>query len=42
MITARLRFPGRGIGKGVTYTATFELNDLNGILAPRRLTIRGT
>jgi hypothetical protein len=41
-ITARLRFPGRGIAKGVTYTATFELNDANGILATRRLTIRGT
>ncbi|MFO7572288.1 MAG: cellulase family glycosylhydrolase [Gaiellaceae bacterium] len=40
-ITARLRFPG-GIRKGATYTATFELNDRNGILLDRRLTIRGT
>lgn len=42
MITARLRFRGGGIAKGVTYTATFELNDANGILLDRRLTIRGT
>ncbi len=41
-ITARLRFPGSGIAKGVSYTATFELNDANGILLERRLTIRGT
>jgi hypothetical protein len=30
------------ISKGRTYTATFELNDENGILLTRRLTIRGT
>jgi hypothetical protein len=41
-ITARLRFPGNGVVKGVTYIATFELNDRNGILLNRRLTIRGT
>jgi hypothetical protein len=40
-ITARLRFPPPGIARGVTYTATFELNDANGILLTRRLTIRG-
>jgi hypothetical protein len=40
-ITARLRFPG-GIQRRVTYTATFALNDANGILLDRRLTIRGT
>jgi hypothetical protein len=38
-ITARLRFK---IAKGQTYTATFALNDLNGIVLNRRLTIRGT
>lgn len=42
MITARLRFPNGGVRRGVTYTATFELNDRNGILLDRRLTIRGT
>ena len=40
-ITARLRFRGNGIAKGVSYTATFALNDANGILLDRRLTIRG-
>ena len=34
--------PAMVIDPKKTYTATFELNDLNGILAPRRLTIRGT
>jgi Cellulase (glycosyl hydrolase family 5) len=38
-ITARLRVPG-GIQRGVTYTARFELNDKNGILVQRTLTIR--
>jgi hypothetical protein len=28
--------------KGQTYSATFELNDANGILLARRLTLRGT
>ncbi len=41
-ISARLRFPGGGIARGVTYTATFELNDINGDKLNRRLTIRGT
>jgi hypothetical protein len=41
MINARLRFPG-GVRRGVTYTATFELNDRNGILVDRRVTVRGT
>ncbi|MBA2740827.1 MAG: cellulase family glycosylhydrolase [Actinobacteria bacterium] len=39
-ITARIRFPG-GIKRGVTYTATFMLNDINGVVLNRRLTIRG-
>ena len=39
-ITARLRVPG-GIRRGVTYTARFELNDRNGIIVERTLTIRG-
>ncbi len=41
-ISARLRFRNGGVAKGVTYTATFELNDLNGIIVERQLTIRGT
>jgi hypothetical protein len=41
-ITARLRFPGGGVARGVTYTATFELNDIHGETLTRRLTIRGT
>jgi hypothetical protein len=40
-ITAVPRFPGP-ILKGKTYVATFELNDVNGIVLERRLTIRGT
>jgi hypothetical protein len=40
-IAARVRFRGP-IAKGETYTATFELNDRNGILLTRSLTIRGT
>jgi len=39
-ISARLRVPG-GIARGTTYVATFELNDINGTLLTRRLTIRG-
>lgn len=39
-VAARLRFR-RPIAKGATYTATFELNDRNGILLSRRVTIRG-
>ncbi|MGH3119227.1 MAG: hypothetical protein ACRDQ2_19345, partial [Gaiellales bacterium] len=38
-IDARLRFR---VVKGTTYTATFELNSLNGIELSRTLTIRGT
>ena len=41
-VTARLRFPGGGVARGVTYTATFEMNDINGDKLNRRLTIRGT
>jgi hypothetical protein len=37
-ITARLRFP---VARGVTYTATFALNDKNGLNLARTLTIRG-
>jgi hypothetical protein len=40
-ITAVLRFPGP-IAKGKSFIATFELNDVNGIVLERRLTIRGT
>jgi hypothetical protein len=39
-ITARLRFR-TPVVKGETYVATFELNDHNGILLSRTLTIRG-
>jgi len=38
-ISARLRF---NVAKGQTYTATFALNDRNGIVLNRRVTIRGT
>lgn len=38
-IGARLRF---NVVKGQTYTATFDLNDINGVVLNRRLTIRGT
>ena len=38
-ISARLRFK---VVKGQTYLATFALNDRNGIVLNRRLTIRGT
>jgi hypothetical protein len=41
-ISARLRFPGGGMARGVTYTATFELNDINGDKLNRRLTLRTT
>jgi hypothetical protein len=39
-ITARLRFRSP-MARRVTYTATFDLNDRNGTLLARRLTIRG-
>ena len=38
-INARLRF---NVVKGQTYIATFALNDKNGVVLNRRLTIRGT
>jgi hypothetical protein len=38
-ITARLRFT---VVKGQSYLATFALNDINGFVLNRRLTIRGT
>ena len=38
-INARLQFT---VAKGQTYTATFELNDISGVVLNRRLTIRGT
>jgi hypothetical protein len=41
-IAARLRWKGGGIARGVTYTVTFELNDINGDVLNRKLTIRGT
>jgi aryl-phospho-beta-D-glucosidase BglC (GH1 family) len=42
-IDARIQFPpGKPIAKGKTYTATFALNDKNGILLNRKITIRGT
>ena len=40
-ITARLRFRSPVVRRQ-TYTATFDLNDRNGTLLARRLTIRGT
>jgi hypothetical protein len=41
-INARLQFPRGGVRRGVSYTATFDLNDINGVTLSRRLTIRGT
>jgi hypothetical protein len=38
-ITARLRVPG-GIKRKTTYMATFDLNDINGTVLTRRLTLR--
>ena len=40
-ITARLRFRSPMVRRQV-YTATFEMNDLNGTLLTRRLTLRAT
>ncbi|HET8969138.1 MAG TPA: cellulase family glycosylhydrolase [Gaiellaceae bacterium] len=40
-IAARIRIPG-GVVRGTTYTATFAMNDADGIVLNRRLTIRGT
>jgi len=39
-ITARLRFPRGGVQKGTTYRATFAMNDINGTVLNRTLTIR--
>lgn len=41
-IAARLRFPNGSPARGQVYVATFELNDRNGIVLSRRLTIRAT
>ena len=41
-INARLRFPRGGVRKGVSYRATFALNDINGTVLSRTLTIVGT
>jgi hypothetical protein len=41
-LAVRLRFPGGGVARRVTYTATFEMNDINGDTLSRKLTIRGT
>jgi hypothetical protein len=30
-----------GVKKGVTYTATFALNDASGVVLNRRITLRG-
>jgi Cellulase (glycosyl hydrolase family 5) len=40
-IAARINVKG-GVRKGVTYTVTFAMNDVNGIVLNRRLTVRGT
>jgi Cellulase (glycosyl hydrolase family 5) len=40
-IDARIRFKS-AVAKGKTYTATFALNDRNGIVLNRKVTIRGT
>jgi Cellulase (glycosyl hydrolase family 5) len=40
--TVGARLSGFRVARGQTYTATFNLNDRNGILVDRRLTIRGS
>jgi Cellulase (glycosyl hydrolase family 5) len=40
--TVAARLAGFTVARGQTYTVTFNLNDRNGILVDRRLTIRGT
>jgi hypothetical protein len=40
-IAARIRIPG-GVTRGTTYTATFAMNDVSGVVLNRRITIRGT
>ena len=39
-IAARIRVKG-GVARRVTYTVTFAMNDRNGIVLNRRLTLRG-
>jgi Cellulase (glycosyl hydrolase family 5) len=39
-IAARVTVKG-GVKKGVTYTATFAMNDINGVELNRRITVRG-
>ena len=40
-IAARVTVKG-GVKKGVTYTVTLAMNDINGVVLNRRITIRGT
>ena len=40
-LAARIRVKG-GVAKGQTYTATFALNDINGTIVNRRITIRAS
>jgi len=40
-IAARITVKG-GVQRGVTYTATFALNDISGVVLNRRITIQGT
>ena len=40
-INAVVRFKPPGVAKGKTYLVTFELNDINGTVLDRRITIRG-
>ena len=39
-LAARVTVKG-GVKKGVTYTATFALNDISGVVLNRRITLRG-
>jgi len=39
-LAARVTVKG-GVKKGVTYTATFALNDASGVVLNRRITLRG-
>jgi hypothetical protein len=38
-INARIEVPG-GVARGVSYTVTFDLNDISGVVLNRRLTLR--
>jgi hypothetical protein len=40
-IAARVRVPG-GVRRGQTYTVTFAMNDISGVLINRRITVRAT